>query len=180
MYSKVSTQQELEIFYDIKRTSWNEKGFEMEYVEANSEPYIFYIDGNPGGTFQFTPYNYSRPFMRNMFDEFIKEGMKIVEVDSFAVLPDYRGRLGREIVSFMIDYANTNQYTHAVGMADPSIFRSFNNTYHIRTTQVKEKVWFKGAEAIPALFHLKEAYERLQENQYDWYIPPEKWKAGVF
>ncbi|MCM3785728.1 GNAT family N-acetyltransferase [Neobacillus mesonae] len=180
MYRKVGTQQELDIFYHIKRTSWDEKGFEMEYAGSKSEQYIFYIDEHPGGTFQFTPYEHSRPFIRNKFDEFVKDGMKLVEVDSFAVLPQYRGKLGREIVSFMIHYAKEQKYTHAVGMADPSIFHSFNHTYHIRAVQVGDSEWFKGAIAIPALFHLNEVYEHLQEDQYEWYSPPEAWEAGVF
>ncbi|GAK42164.1 hypothetical protein TCA2_4656 [Paenibacillus sp. TCA20] len=176
MYRKVGTQQELDIFYHIKKTSWDEKGFEMEYAEPHSEQFLFYIDEEPGGTFQFTPYAYSRPFIRNKFDDIVLDGMNLVEVDSFAVLPSYRGKLGREIVSFLIHYAKEHQYTHAVGMADPYVFELFNQTYRIRTTQVQEAEWFKGALAIPALFHLQEVYEQAE---HDWYSPPEEWKAGV-
>lgn len=181
MYKRVESQNELDLFHKIKRVSWDQKGFEMEYGREGSDLYLIYTeDGEPGGTFEFTPYSqFTRPFMRELFKDYINEDMLAVEIDSFSVLPQYRGKLGREILCLLIHYAEEKGYTHAIGIADPSVFRSFQKSYGIRSVQVSEKMWYKGDYVIPTLFNLKEVYENIQDEKYSWFTRPIEKKEGV-
>lgn len=182
MYKQVTTQQELDVFHQIKKVSWDGKGFDMEYGRDGSDLYVIYAeDGLPGGTFEFTPYPaFTRDFMKELFGDVIKQDMMVVELDSFSVLPQYRGKLGREIVCLIIDYAKKHGYTHAIGIADPSVFRSFNQTYHIPSVQIKDTIWYKGDYVIPTLFHLKEVYDNLNDGKYTWFTTPLELIEEVF
>lgn len=180
IYKLVNSSDSLALFHQIKEISWNQMGFEMEYAKDNSDQFlIFAEDGEAGGTFEFTPYDFTNEFIKDLFHDVVTEDMVTVETDSFAVLPKYRGKLGREIVCLMIDYAEKHGYTHAIGIADPKVFESFNNTYKIESRQVKEKIFFKGAYAIPTVFNLKEVYENKHEERYAWYTKPHEKKEGV-
>lgn len=180
VFKEVETKEELDIFHQVKRSVWESTGYDMEYVKEGSDAYIAYVDGIPGGTFEFTPYNdKTRPFIRDLFDGVLSNSMKVTELDSFAVLPEYRGKLGREIVRFMIYYAKTKGYTHGIGISAPTVFESFNNSYHIRSEKVKETIWYKGDDVIPTLFHLKETYENLNNGKYSWYETPMELKTEV-
>ncbi|PLS19224.1 N-acetyltransferase [Bacillus sp. M6-12] len=180
VFKKVFTQEEKDIFHQVKKDVWEGTGYDMEYGREGSDLYIAYVNGIPGGTFEFTPYSqFTRPFMRELFDDVVQKDMTVVELDSFAVLPEYRGLLGREIVRFMIFYAQTYGYTHGIGISAPSVFKSFNNTYHIRGEQVKESMWYKGDDVIPTLFYLKEVYDNLEDEKYAWYETPIEAKEEV-
>ncbi|MFJ8256569.1 GNAT family N-acetyltransferase [Peribacillus asahii] len=182
MYKLVKSQKERDLFHQIKKSVWDEKGFDMEYGKEGSDLYLIYAeDGVPGGTFEFTPYSrFTAPIMKELFNDVIQKDMRVMEIDSFAVLPQYRGKLGRQIMCLVIDYAQKNGYTHAIGISDPAVFRSFNNTYQIRTIQVKEKIWYKGAEVIPALLHLKEVYDNIEDEKFSWFTRPNEMRKGVF
>lgn len=172
MYKQVDSIESLALFHQIKETVWSSMGFEMEFAKDGSDLYLLLSeDGEAGGTFEFTPYSKSNSFIHSLFQEFINAEMKVMEVDSLAVLPPYRGQLGRKGICLMIDYAEKHGYTHAVGIADPAFFRSMNQKYNIRATQVKEMIYYKGADAIPTLFHLKEVYMDKENPKYSWYIP---------
>jgi len=173
MYKQVDSAESLALFHQIKKTVWDSMGFEMEYAKDGSDLFLLIADdGEAGGTYEFTPHSKSTPFIRALFENVVTEDMKVMELDSLAVLPKYRG-LGRKGISLMLDYAEKHGYTHAVGIADPSFFQLINNKYHVRATQVKEKVYYKGADAIPTLFHLKEAYVNVNKDHpdYSWYTP---------
>jgi GNAT superfamily N-acetyltransferase len=173
VFKKVTSQEEKDMFHYVKGLVWEGTGYGMEYGREGSDLYIAYVNGIPGGTFEFTPYpQFTRTFMKKLFVDTVNEHMSVVELDSFAVLPEFRGKLGREIVRFMIYYAQTNGYTHGIGISAPSVFESFNHTYHIRSEQVKEKMWYKGDDVIPTLFHLKEVYDHLDDEKYAWYVKP--------
>lgn len=179
VFKKVENQADKEVFHHIKRLVWEGASYDMEYGRDGSDLYIAYIDGVPGGTFEFTPYpQFTRLFMKELFIDAVNEDMSAVELDSFAVLPEYRGELGREIIRFMIYYAQKNGYTHGIGISAPYVFKSFNNTYHIRSEQVGEKIWYKGDDVIPTLFHLKEVYDHLDDKKYAWYKTPVELKKG--
>jgi hypothetical protein len=172
MYKHVDSTETLALFHQIKETVWSSMGFEMEYAKQGSDLYLLLAeDGEAGGTFEFTPYSKSNSFIHSLFDEILTNDMRAMEVDSLAVLPRYRGQLGRKGICLMIDYAEKHGYTHAVGIADPSFFRSMNQKYKIQATQIKENILYKGAEAIPTLFHLKEVYTDKENPQYSWYSP---------
>jgi len=178
MYKKVESKKELDIFHETKKVSWDSKQFEMEYAREGSDLYNFYMNGIPGGTFEFTPYGeQTREFIKELFVDSLSNDMKVMEVDSFSVLPEYRGRLGHEIVSFMIFYAMEKGYTHAIGIADPSVFKSFNQGYKIKTEQIGEAFWYKGDTVIPVLISVKEVYENLQRPEYAWFQTPIEWKV---
>lgn len=180
MYKQVDSAKSLELFHQIKETVWSSMGFEMEYAKDGSDLYLLIAeDGQAGGTFEFTPYAKSNAFIHSLFDDVVTDEMKVMEVDSLAVLPAYRGKLGREGICLMIDYAEKHGYTHAIGIADPSFFRSVNERYRIRATQVKENIFYKGAEAIPTLFHLKEVYADKENEKYSWYQPSHPKKVEV-
>ncbi|KMK77547.1 GNAT family N-acetyltransferase [Alkalihalobacillus pseudalcaliphilus] len=174
MYKLVENKDMLDLFHQIKEVSWQGKGFEMELGKPGSDLYLIYTEDKiPGGTFEFTPYEWNtRPFIRELFDTVIMKDMKVVEIDSFSVLPEYRGKLGRKILCLLIEYAQTKGYTHAIGIADPSVFRSFQETYQIPCQQVAEEIWYKGDHVIPTLFHLKEVYHNLHDPKYDWFTKP--------
>lgn len=172
MYKHVDSTENLALFHQIKETVWSSMGFEMEYAKEGSDLYLLLAeDGEAGGTLEFTPYSKSNAFIHSLFDDVIQSDMKVMEVDSLAVLPRYRGQLGRKGICLMIDYAEQHGYTHAVGIADPTFFRSMNEKYKIRATQVKDNIFYKGAEAIPTLFHLKEVYANKENPPYSWYKP---------
>lgn len=181
MYKTVRTQEELDMYHQIKKSAWDEKGFEMEYVRKGTDAILFYgQDGLPGGTFEATPYSeFTRDSIKELFDSFLEEGMKTVEIDGFAVLPQYRGKLGREIVCFIIHYAQMNGFTHAVAISDPSVLRSFNNTYHIPSYLTLEKMWYKGDYVIPVIFDLKEVYDNLEDEKYAWFTRPVEMEEEV-
>lgn len=181
MYKRITSQEELDLFHQIKKVSWDEKGFEMEYGREESDLYLIYAeDGLAGGTFEFTPYaDFTRLFIKDLFDDVITEDMVVMEVDSFAVLPKYRGKLGREIICLMIDYAEKNGYTHAIGIADPIVFKSFNESYQIRTEQVKDKIWYKGEYVIPSIFYLEEVYRNIEDDKFSWFTKPIEEKEGI-
>lgn len=179
MYKKVSSAEDLREFHRIKQISWEEKGFEMEYAKPNSDQYLFYADDKPGGTFEFTPYEYVSNYIKEVFDDVLSPSMRVIETDSFAVLPEYRGRLGREIICMMVAYAGWNGYTHSIGLADPKVFQSFNNTYHIFAERVGEDIFYKGAYAIPTVFHLGHAFSNISSSRYSWYRTPEELKGEL-
>ncbi|OPA73695.1 N-acetyltransferase [Paenibacillus selenitireducens] len=179
MYKLVQTEEELQEFHRIKSLNWKEKGFDMEYAKPNSDQYLFYVDGEAGGTFEFTPFRHVSPFIHSIFDDVITPDMNIVETDSFAVLPKFRGKLGREIICLMVAYAHWNGYTHSIGLSDPKVFKSFNNSYHIQAQRVKEDIDYKGAMAIPTVFHLKTAYDNLHSSELAWYTEPIKLEEGL-
>ncbi|MED4751996.1 GNAT family N-acetyltransferase [Brevibacillus choshinensis] len=172
MYKQVDSSETLALFHKIKEVVWSSMGFEMEYAKEGSDLYLLLAeDGEAGGTFEFTPYPKSNAFIHSLFEEVITDDMKVMEVDSLAVLPVYRGQLGRKGICLMIDYAEKHGYTHAVGIADPTFFRSMNEKYSILATQINEKIFYKGADAIPTLFHLNEVYSDKDNPKYSWYIP---------
>lgn len=172
MYKKVRSEEDLHEWHRIKKVSWDEKGFDMEYAKPNSEQYLFFIDGKAGGTFEFTPYEYVSDHIRSIFDDVLTPNMRVIETDSFAVLPEFRGRLGREIICMMVAYAGWHGFTHSIGLSDPGVFHSFNNTYHIEAERVGKDLFYKGAMAIPTVFHLGKAYSNLSLSQYSWYTQP--------
>jgi len=178
MYKRVSSQEDLDLFHKIKKVSWDQKGFEMEYVKEDSDLFLFYAeDGTPGGTYEFTPYTkFTSQFMEDLFADVVTKDMHVVEMDSFSVLPQYRGKLGREIICFVFAYAKKHGYTHSIGISDPTLFHSLNNTYHMNAQQVKDKLWYKGDYVIPTLIHLKEIYENIEE--YSWFIKPIEMKKN--
>lgn len=181
MYKKVESQIDQNVFHQIKEVSWDGKGFEMEYIRDGSDAYLIYDeDGLPGGTFEFTSYSetLTRDFMKGLFNDSIKKDMKAVEIDSFSVLPAYRGKLGREIICLLIHYAQEHGYTHAIGIADPSVFRSFKETYHIPSHQVADAMWYKGDYVIPTLFDLKAVYDHLKDEKYAWFNRPVALEEG--
>jgi len=172
MYKYVDSPKSLALFHQIKEVVWRSMNFEMEHAKEGSDLYLLLAeDGEAGGTFEFTPYSKSNSYIHSLFQDVVTEEMKVMEVDSLAVLPRYRGQLGRPGICLMIDYAEQHGYTHAVGIADPRFFRSMNEKYRIRATPVKEQIYFKGAEAIPTLFHLKEVYSNKDNPNYSWYKP---------
>lgn len=180
MFKIVKTDFEMQEFHRIKEECWVGEGYEMEYAKPFSDQILFYgHDGRAGGTFECTPFEKSGNYIRNLFQHVVKDGVKAVEVDSFAVLPKYRGKLGREIVSFMIFYAEWKGYTHGVGIADPSVFRSFNETYHIPSIQIAEERMYKGDIVIPTLFDFRTVYLNKHEEQYAWFVNPIEMKEGV-
>lgn len=181
MYKRVTNQKELDLFHQIKKVSWDQKGFEMEYGREGSDLYLIYTeDGQPGGTFEFTPYSqFTRPFMKELFGNNITKDMSTVEIDSFSVLPPYRGKLGREIICLLIHYAEIKGFTHAIGISDPSVFCSLQKSYGIPAIQVSDKIWYKGDYVIPTLFDLKEVYENLTDDKYAWFTRPIEKKEGV-
>lgn len=181
LFKRVTTKEEAEAFHRVKQLVWEESGYDMEYGREGSDLYIAYINGVPGGTVEFTPYlEFSRLLIRNLFDDVVRDDMKVMELDSFAVLPEYRRKLvGHEIVRFMIYYAQTHGYTHGVAITAPKVFKSLNDTYHIRCEKVKDPFWYKGDEVIPALMHLKEVYDHLDDKKYSWYKEPLELKEGA-
>lgn len=179
MYKLVQSEAELHEFHRIKKICWDEKGFDMEYAKPNSDQYLFYINGEPGGTFEFTPYEYVSNHIKEIFKDAITSDMRVLETDSFAVLPQFRGRLGREIICMMVAYAGWHGFTHSIGLADPGVFRSFNETYHIVAERVGEDLFYKGAIAIPTVFHLGQAYSNLSAPQYSWYSTPTEYKGEL-
>lgn len=180
MYKIVDSTVDLQRWHDIKSVAWSGEGYEMEYAKPLSVQMLFYgEDGQAGGTFEFTPYQYSSEYIKDLFDDVVKDASKVVEVDSFAVLPKYRGKLGREIVCMMIAYAEMKGYTGGVGISDPSVFRSFNETYHIPSIQVKEERFYKGDVVIPTYFDFKTVYENKHLPQYAWYKNPIEMKEGA-
>lgn len=179
VFKKVASQDDKDVFHHIKRLVWEGASYDMEYGREGSDLFIAYIDGVPGGTFEFTRYpQFTRSFMKKLFVDAVNEDMSVVELDSFAILPKYRGVLGREIVRLMIHYAQTNGYTHGIGISAPNVFKSFNSTYHIRSEQVGETIWYKGDDVIPTLFYLKEVYDNLEDEKYDWFKAPVELKKG--
>ncbi|WP_432776263.1 GNAT family N-acetyltransferase [Brevibacillus gelatini] len=170
MYKLVDTAESLALFHEIKESVWTSMGFEMEYAKDGSDVYLLMSDGDePGGTFEFTPHEKSSDYLKNLFQDVLTSEMKVVEVDSFAVLPKFRGKLGRWGIALMMDYAEKHGYTHAVGLSDPAFFQLINNKYNVRATQVKEIVFYKGANAIPTVFHLQEAYLNKHKPEFAWY-----------
>ncbi|TGV30495.1 N-acetyltransferase [Mesorhizobium sp. M00.F.Ca.ET.186.01.1.1] len=170
MYKLVDSVESLASFHQIKESVWTSMGFEMEYVKNGSDAYLLLSeDDEAGGTFEFTPHEKSSAFLRDLFQDVLSADMKVVEVDSFAVLPKYRGKLGRWGVALMIDYAEKHGYTHAVGLADPAFFQLINTKYNVKATQVKDMVYYKGANAIPTIFHLQEAYTSKDRPAFSWY-----------
>lgn len=180
IFKKVTTQEERDIFHQIKRVVWEGTGYEMEYGQKGADLYVVYVNGIPGGTIEFIPYpEFTRPFMRELFDDTINGQMKAVEFDSFAVLPEFRGKLGREIIRFLIYYAQKNGYTHGLALSAPYVFKSLDKSYYIRSEQVKDKMWYKGDDVIPTLMHLKEVYSNLEDEKYSWYKTPVELKEEV-
>jgi len=172
MYKQVDSAESLALFHQIKKTVWDSMGFEMEYAKEGSDLYLLRADdGEFGGTYEFTPHSKSNPFIRSLFQDVLKKEINAMELDSLAVLPKYRGQLGHRGISLMIDYAEKHGFTHAVGIADPTFFQKINNRYHIKATQVKDTIFYKGADAIPTLFHLEEVYLNKENPNYSWYTP---------
>lgn len=172
MYKLVKTKEDLDLFHSIKKIVWESKNFEMEWAKSNSAQFLFYMDGEAGGTFEFTPYMYSSDYIKEIFDPHLLPSMRVVETDSFAVLPKFRGKLGREIVSFMIAYAQFMGFTHGIGLADEKIVRSFPNTYGIPTVSVRDKFFYKGEYVTPVIFDFLSVYTNLHADKYAWFIEP--------
>ena len=170
MYKQVETVQELAKFHEIKETVWTSMGFEMEHAKEGSAQFLLLAeDGEAGGTFEMTPFSKSSAYMKSLFQDVVTEDMKVMEVDSLAVLPKYRGQLGQKGICLMIDYAEKHGYTHAIGVADPTFFKFINQKYQVKATQTRDIVFYKGADAIPTLFHLKDVYDNKHDPKYSWY-----------
>jgi hypothetical protein len=181
VYKKVNSKEELDLFHQIKQISWDEKGFDMEYAKSGSDLFLIYEkNGLPGGTVEFTPYShFISPFMRDLFDDVIDENMVAFEIDSFSVLPQYRGKLGTEIMCLMVHYAEKHAFTHAFCIADPSVFASFQKRYQFDVRQVKTERWYKGGEVIPALLNLQQVYQNKQSEKFSWLTMPLEKKEGA-
>ncbi|MGE7602305.1 GNAT family N-acetyltransferase [Peribacillus sp. NPDC097675] len=181
VYKKVRTSEEFETFHQIKNTAWDEMGFEIEAAKEGSDLFLMIADdGLPGGTYEFIPYGMdTAPLIKKLFEDVITDDMKVMELDSLAVLPPYRGRLGKHVFCAIIDYAEKHNVTHLVALTDPKVFRSLSHSYHIPTLQVAGEIFYKGAYTIPTVFNLKEVYDNKHLQKYEWLSPVMEAKEGV-
>lgn len=181
VYKKVRTSEEFETFTQIKNKAWTEMGFEIEAAKEESDLFLMIADdGMPGGTYEFTPYGIdTTPLIKRLFKDVITDDMKVMELDSLAVLPTYRGKLGKHVFSAIIDYAEKHKVTHLVGLTDPKVFRSLTITYHIPSLQVADKIFYKGAYTIPTLFNLKDVYDNKHLQKFEWLTPVMEVKEGA-
>lgn len=156
-------------------------GFEIEAAKEGSDLFLMIADdGMPGGTYEFTPYGIdSTPLIKNLFEDMISDDMRLMELDSLAVLPTYRGKLGKHVISAIIDYAEKHKVTHLVGLTDPKVSRSLSLTYQIPSMQVADEIFYKGAYTIPTLFNLKDVYENKHLQKYKWLSPVMEVKEGA-
>ncbi|GAA4703094.1 GNAT family N-acetyltransferase [Brevibacillus fulvus] len=180
MYKRVDSKELLDTFHRIKEEVWNEMGFEMEYAKKGSDLFLLLgEDGQPGGTIEFTPISQSTDFIKNVFLDVLEEGLHYFEGDSLAVLPKYRGKLGRMAVCLMVDYAEKHGFTHMIGIADPAFYQQLINKYKLHVKQVKEAFFYKGADVIPVVIDIKEVFENKHHPRFSWYIPQVEQKEGT-
>ncbi|PHA02313.1 N-acetyltransferase [Bacillus pseudomycoides] len=179
MYKYVNSIKDLQTFHQIKKVVWDEKGFEMEYAKEGSDLFLLMDEeGEAGGTIEFTPYSKTRDFMRDVFDNSLGDKMHVMEWDSGAVLPKFRGKLGRNMVCLMVDYAERYGYTHVIGIYDPRFFNSVKNKYKFEIEQIDKEFYYKGDYVIPAILNVAEMYNNKKDERFSWYVSPVKDKEA--
>ncbi|MGD8191309.1 GNAT family N-acetyltransferase [Brevibacillus ginsengisoli] len=180
MYKRVISEEDYQKFHQIKKAVWEENGFEMESAKAGSTCFLMIAEeGEAVGTVEFTPFAKVSDSMKNLFQDVLEEDMVAMELDSFAVLPNYRKKLGGEIVCLMVDFAEKHGFTHAIAIFQPAYLNSLQNRYGLEGKQVKEQFYYKGDNVAPGILNLKEMYTNKQDGRFSWYSEPVEQKEEV-
>ncbi|WP_128895445.1 hypothetical protein [Longirhabdus pacifica] len=172
MYKLVNNEEMSQQFYQIKDACWKEQGFEIEHNER-SEKYLMLVDSDTaGGTCEITPYEKMRDESKQLFKKAIDTYPAIFEVDGFAILPEYRGKLTPVIMEVAMDYGERHQMTHCVSLTSEEVFYLLKNKLNLIVEMTSEPFMYKGGKVIPTLIDVAHVYQNKQSERYrDKWIP---------
>ncbi len=174
MYKLVETIEEELIFNGIWTEAWAEQGFELEFAEEVLGRCLIYDEANvPVATVEMKPYsrdmdglNKLAPFKDHPAIQ--ADPNHIVEVDKVALHKDHRGKNLDRLLATIVMFAEEHQIRNYVTLLEPVLFRALKISFHVPMSKVGERIFYKGADVIPAIIHAAEFYEN--KERYDWFM----------
>ncbi|RIX60487.1 hypothetical protein D3P08_02710 [Paenibacillus nanensis] len=177
MFKPVENELELAMFNGIWSTVWREKGYELEFEDRVLDRFIIMTEEGHGvGTSEIKPYdgksaiNKVAPFHQH--PKVVEAGGAVAEIDKIALLRSYRGKgsLLSSILSSAVYCAEKRTLRYFVSLLEPIFLRALKITFKVPLERVGEKVFYKGDDVVPVLFHMEEMYRNKQ--RYDWLSYP--------
>lgn len=173
MFKQVENELELAIFNGIWSTVWREKGYELEFADRVLDRFIIRTEeGNYVGTSEVKPYDVTNPINKvapfHLHPKVAEAAGAVAEIDKIALLSSYRGKgtLLSSILSSAVYCAEMRKFRYFVSLLEPIFLRALKITFKVPLERVGEKVFYKGDDVIPVLFHMEEMYHNKQ--RYDW------------
>lgn len=173
MYKLVETLEEEAVFHGIWTQAWAEKGFELEYAEEVLGRCLVTDEaGEAVATVEMKPYSLEMSGL-NLIAPFHEhpaiqgDPLRIAEVDKVALHKDHRGKNLDRLLAAIVMYAEDSAIRHYVTLLEPVLFRALRISFHVPISRVGERIYYKGADVIPAIIHAAEFYEN--KDRYDWY-----------
>lgn len=173
MFKPVENELELAMFNGIWSTVWRENGYELEFEDQVLDRFIIMTEeGNCVGTSEIKPYDRTSPINEvapfHLHPKVIAAGGAIAEIDKIALLKSFRskGALVSSILSSAVYCAEKRELRYFVSLLEPIFLRALKITFKVPLERVGEKVFYKGDDVIPVLFHMEEMYRN--KHRYDW------------
>lgn len=174
MYKLVETLEEEMIFNGIWTEAWLEQGFELEFAEKVLGRCLVYNEKDlPVATVEMKPYsieadglNRLAPFQAH--PAILADPEHVVEVDKVALHKEHRGKNLDRLLATIVLFAESHKIRNYVTLLEPLLFRALKISFHVPMSKVGQRVFYKGADVIPAIIHAAEFYEN--KERYDWFM----------
>ncbi|MDR9855813.1 hypothetical protein RJP21_19545 [Paenibacillus sp. VCA1] len=171
MFKRVENELELAMFNGIWTTVWLEKGFELEFSEQALERYVVVTDeGHYVGTAEIKPYGNDSPINEAAaFDhhpKIISAAGAVAEIDKMALLSTYRGHFISDLLSALVEFAESNKLKYYVTLLEPVLLRALRITFQVPVEKVSNRIFYKGDYVIPTIVDAEEVY--TSKERYPW------------
>lgn len=176
MYREIKDEKQLQIFNNIWKQCWKERGYEIEYSTGIVDRYII-LDREElaVGSVEFKPFtkeneiNEFFPFHQLL--EMKNENHNLVEIDKVAILKDHRNddNLVR-LVSTMIAYGDKHKVDYAVAELEPRFYYVLKRFMRLPVKRVGENIFYKGDYVTPVICDVKSI--RKNKSKYTWFLDP--------
>jgi len=165
MIKRVESDQELAYFHYIWMTAWREKGFAFEFAEDVLDRYLVIgPDGSFVGTSEYRSFDPRTSAFANLIGPQVTldlqlDPTEVAEIDKFAILPEYRGKIVKELIWSGILTARERGIRYFVSLLDPIFYRALRITYRAPITVVGPKSFYKGDYVLPVVIAIHEMAE---------------------
>ncbi len=173
MIKRVETEQELAYFHYIWMTAWREKGYAFEFSEDVLDRYLVIgPDGSFVGTSEYRGYDpdtsaFASVLGRQETLDLNLDPTIVAEIDKFAILPEYRGKIVSELLWSGVLVARERGIRYFVSLLDPIFHRALRIAYRAPITIVGAKTFYKGDYVLPVVINISE----MAANPANYGIP---------
>ena len=160
MITRVESDQELAYFHYIWMTAWREKGYAFEFAEDVLDRYLVIgPDGSFVGTSEYRVFHPETSAFAGVIglqgtSDLKLNHTEVAEIDKFAILPEYRGKIVKELIWSGILVARERGIRYFVSLLDPLFYRALRIGYRAPITIVGPKTFYNGDYVLPVIIDI--------------------------